>query len=115
MKKFIFLLAAAFLTASLAGCGQTVAGQELKSAKERDTDPAVTTDQIQSLVAGNTDFAFDLYRQLAGENGNLFYSPYSISIALAMTYAGAEGQTALEMADALNYYLEKDDLHRAFN
>ena len=41
------------------------------------------------LTAGNTAFALDLYRQLrASKKGNLFYSPYSISTALAMTFAG---------------------------
>jgi len=41
---------------------------------------------INSVVAGNNSFAFDLYRQLAKDEGNLFSSPYSVSSALAMTY-----------------------------
>ncbi len=46
---------------------------------------------VETLVKGNNSFCFDLYRQLKEEDGNLFFSPYSISTALAMTYAGAGG------------------------
>ena len=46
-------------------------------------------------------FAFDLYAQLAAKKGNLFYSPQSISTALTMTWAGARGETAAQMAKTL--------------
>jgi serpin B len=67
------------------------------------------------LVEGNSAFAFELYQALKGEEGNLFYSPYSISLALAMTYAGARNETAEQMADTLHFLLEQDRLHPAFN
>jgi serine protease inhibitor len=67
-----------------------------------------------ALVRGNDQFAFDLYGQLRGENGNVFFSPYSISTALGMTYAGARGPTATEMATALRFPLTGDRLHEAF-
>jgi serpin B len=69
------------------------------------------------LVEGNTAFALDLYQFLAAQQGedNLFYSPYSISLALAMTYAGARGETGAQMADALHFTLSQDALHPAFN
>ena len=67
------------------------------------------------LVDGNTDFAFDLYHALAGSDGNLFYSPYSISLALAMTYAGARGETGRQMADTLGFNLAQERMHPAFN
>jgi serpin B len=69
----------------------------------------------EELVAGANDFAFDLYHALAAEDGNLFYSPYSISLALAMTYAGARGETEQQMADTLHFTLSQDRLHPAFN
>ena len=58
---------------------------------------------------------FDLYRTLSSEEGNLFYSPYSISIALGMTYAGARGETEQQMAETLQFDLPQDALHSAFN
>ena len=59
--------------------------------------------------------AFDLYQQLKTEPGNLFYSPYSISLALAMTWAGAKGQTEADMASTLGFTLPQATLHPAFN
>jgi serpin B len=94
---------------------QFVAGMELKADKTRVTSDASRAD-LETLVEGNTTFAFDLYQQLAGENeGNLFFSPYSISIALAMTYAGARGETERQMAEVLHFDLPQDSLHAAFN
>jgi serpin B len=56
-----------------------------------------------ALAAGNQQFAVDLYQQVRQQPGNLVFSPYSISTALAMTYAGARGQTATEMAVTLHF------------
>ena len=60
-------------------------------------------------------FAFRLYQSLRSNNGNIFYSPWSISEALAMTYAGASGDTEKNMATAMNFTLPQDRLHPAFN
>ena len=60
-------------------------------------------DGAEMIVNSNIEFAFDLYRQLKAEEGNLFFSPYSISTALAMTYAGARGQTAEQMGQTLHF------------
>ena len=87
----------------------------VKSDKARVTDPQVSEEAVAALAAGNTRFALDLYRQLSDEQGNLFFSPYSISLALAMTQAGAEGQTLEEMNQVLHFDLPKEDLHPAFN
>jgi len=73
------------------------------------------TEDVEKLSEGNLKFALDLYHQLESSEGNLFYSPYSISSALAMTYAGAEGQTAEEMAAVFHFLLEEDRLHPAIN
>lgn len=53
-------------------------------------------------AAGNTMFAFDLFRALDAEKGNLFFSPYSVSTALAMTREGARGETASQMDHVLH-------------
>ncbi|MGQ9779164.1 MAG: serpin family protein [Bacillota bacterium] len=66
------------------------------------------------LAAGNNAFAFALYRELAKEEGNLFFSPYSLFSALAMTYAGARSETARQMAAVLHLELTGEELHRAF-
>jgi serpin B len=70
-----------------------------------------------ALVAGNNRFAMDIYRNLsAGANAdkNVLVSPFSISSALAMTYAGARGRTAQQMADVLGFALPDDRIHAAF-
>jgi serpin B len=67
-----------------------------------------------AVVAGTTNFALSLYGQLRGKKGNLFLSPYSISTALAMTYAGARGRTEEQMARALHFPVEQARLHPAF-
>ncbi|WP_152051297.1 serpin family protein [Tautonia marina] len=69
---------------------------------------------MDAVVRGNSQFALDLYGQLAQEPGNLFFSPYSISSALAMTLGGAAGETAEQMADVLHLTLPSDELHPAF-
>jgi serpin B len=94
---------------------QPAVAELLKSDKERITSPDVSTSEQALLVEGNSAFAFELYQELKQKEGNLFYSPYSISLALAMTYAGARGETAEQMADTLQFMLEQERLHPAFN
>ena len=70
---------------------------------------------VRAVVEGNNRFALDLYARLREEQpGNLFFSPGSLSTALAMTYAGAGGQTAEQMAEVLHFRLPQDQLHPAF-
>ena len=57
----------------------------------------------QLIVTGNNKFALELYAKLRSKEGNLFFSPYSISTALAMTHAGARGQTETQMAGGLHF------------
>ncbi|MEZ4767478.1 MAG: serpin family protein [Caldilineales bacterium] len=66
------------------------------------------------LVDGNTAFAVDLYHKLRLSEGNLFFSPYSISTALAMTYGGARGNTEVEMARTLHFAAGQEVLHPVF-
>ena len=67
----------------------------------------------QDIVQGNSSFAWDLYARLRVEDGNLFFSPYSISLALAMTYAGADGETAAQMASTLHFSGSRKEFHPA--
>ncbi len=75
---------------------------------------ALNSTDTNAVVEGNTSFAFDLYKHLKDAEGNLFFSPYSISTALAMTYAGARGKTEKQMAGALHFTLDQKRLHPAF-
>ncbi|MDB4989433.1 MAG: putative secreted serine (or cysteine) proteinase inhibitor, clade (ovalbumin), er [Myxococcaceae bacterium] len=86
-----------------------------KSALSRLTTPS--TADVSSLGASNSAFAFDLYHQIAthSANENLLFSPYSISSAFAMTYAGARGATESELKTALHFDLGQAGLHEAFN
>jgi serpin B len=86
-----------------------------RSEKARVIAPDVSTDDLDDLAHGNTDFALDLYQALREGADNLFYSPYSISLALAMTYAGARGETERQMAGTLHFDLPQDRLHPAYN
>ncbi len=88
--------------------------EELRSDKDRAVS-AVGSADLAELVRGNNAFAFELYRALSGGDGNLFYSPFSISQALAMTSAGARGETQRQMADTLHHRLPQSGLHPAFN
>lgn len=93
-----------------------VVGEFLKSDLARDTNPVISQSDMSALAKGNSEFAFDLYRALMQRQaGNFFYSPYSLSIALAMAYAGARGDTATQMAGVLHFNLSPDLLHHAFN
>ncbi len=107
------LLAAPLLGCSLLAPGGGVKAEELKSGKSRQAAPSAAG--VPELVAGNTEFALDLYGALFDPEANLFCSPYSISQALAMTYAGARGDTEQQMAQALHFTLPQEQLHQAWN
>ena len=88
--------------------------EELRSDRDRSVTSVGPAD-LDELVRGNNAFAFDLYHALSDGEGNLFYSPFSISQALGMTSAGARGETQRQMADTLHHRLPQNDLHPAFN
>lgn len=115
MKRILLLALAAIVLLAVIGCGDGAAIGIAQSDKERVTSPDVATSDLTALVDGNTAFAFDLYQRLSNKDGNLFYSPYSISVALAMTYAGACGETEQQMADTLHFTLPQSLLHPTFN
>ena len=91
------------------------AGCVVASDKQRITSPAVPAADLEAAVDGNSAFALDLYQQIRSEPGNIFYSPFSISEALGMTFAGARGATESQMATALHFNLAQAQLHPAFN
>lgn len=100
-------------TAGTAGLGQGM--QLLMSEVPRDAAPELSDEDASAFAGDNQAFAFDLYRQLHEPDENLFFSPFSISVALAMTYAGAEASTESEMRDVLHFGLPEPRLHSGFN
>ena len=97
-------------------CGDiSTPGCVVGSGKSRITEPSVPDADLKALVAGNTTFALDLYQQLRTAPGNLFFSPFSISEAMAMVYAGARADTESQMGKALHFDLAQPKLHPAFN
>lgn len=121
------LLAVFFISVCLtSGCsgGEDTADPEMDgnesdmavSLKTRNFNPVAEEDDLLSLAHGNTAFSFDLYEMLIDDKaGNLFYSPHSIRMALAMAWAGASGETETQMADVLCYSLPQDIFHPALN
>ena len=107
-KKLLYIILQASLLICLTGCStlsvldpSTVEVGQISSELPREDVSDVPADDLSELAAANREFALDLYQRLASSDGNLFCSPFSISSALAMTYAGAEGKTEEEMAVVL--------------
>ncbi len=125
----------ALLMAALAGCGpdegggaggggpngaqsdcfEAKPGCVLPSETTRIKDPKVSAEDQASLSQNNASFALDLGRALHDSTGNVLYSPYSISTALAMTYAGARTTTEEAIATTMHFELPQERLHPAFN
>lgn len=112
LTTLIMMAGALLLAAGCAPIAPDVA--RAQSDRPRRAAEAPQADR-QALTAGNTAFALDLYQALRATPGNLFLSPYSLSSALAMVYAGARGETERQMADVLHFDLPQERLHPAFN
>lgn len=89
------------------GCSSQEGTREARAVAE-------LTPELAPVVSGNNRFAWNLYREAAGQQGNLFFSPFSISAALGMTYAGAAGETAEEMRGVLAIVAEDRAFHTQF-
>lgn len=87
----------------------------LKSQVSHEVAPELSAADAATLAQGNRTFAFNLYRELVKPDGNEFLSPFSVSVALAMTYAGARTNTHEEMKSALHFDLPEPLLHSGFN
>lgn len=91
--------------------GSLVVSMAISLSALAEVEPA----QEAALVSSNDAFAFDLYAKLKSHDGNLFFSPYSISSALAMTAVGAAGETKAEMDKVLHFQANPDSLASAFS
>jgi len=95
-EKFGFILVVAIAATSCLGWQQTIKA-------DKNVAKLALSEVESAIVEGNNKFAIDLYDKLKTREGNLFFSPYSISTALAMTYAGAQGQTESQMTKVLHF------------
>src|SRR5215831_10987872 len=102
------MAATRWLAVMLAGT-LAVGASEARAGSDKPAEP-----DEAALVRSNSEFTVDLYARLRARNGNAFFSSYSISTALAMTYAGARGPTATQMATALHFPMDGDRLHQTF-
>lgn len=104
------------LMALLSGCSQASHG-EVVSKAQRNLQPDISESDYQSFIRNNTKLAFDVYHELAAndEDGNIFFSPFSVSQALAMTWEGARTETEQQMAEILHFLQPREKTHKAFN
>ena len=116
MRRWLYITVISAVLAAVIGCSAPeVTAQVVKSDKPRDTSPQTTADNSNTLVDGNSALALSLYQSIRATEGNIFFSPYSISEAMAMTWAGARGQTETDIAVAMHFTLPQEKLHPAFN
>ncbi|HBS26587.1 MAG TPA: serpin family protein [Gammaproteobacteria bacterium] len=115
------LLAGACLLSSCSNSNPVTPGTSnakhefLRSSLSRETQPSVPTANLETLVAGNHEFATDIYAQLKTDDANFMFSPLSIRMAFALLQGGARGATEAEIGATMHYSLSGDDLHSAFN
>jgi len=96
------------------GDSSSVSGEIIPSENEKGDKPLSSTGNEQLMSVGINAFALDLYAELRdSKKGNLFLSPYGISSAFAMTYAGARGNTKKQMTKTLHFDV-KPNIHSAF-
>jgi len=86
-----------------------------KSAVIREASPGISLNKIQALAQDNTSFALSFYDMIREENDNIIFSPFSLSLALSMTLAGAESATEQGMIDALQLSLPESEIYPTFN
>lgn len=103
-------LAVAVVTTGCSGADEVSQSDRVDEQRAAEEMPA----DVRSVVASSNTFALELFDVIREEEGNIFLSPYSIATALAMTYAGAAGSTATEMAEVLRIQLSAEDAHPAF-
>ncbi|WP_227356665.1 serpin family protein [Haladaptatus salinisoli] len=122
-RRAVLALSNALLAGSLLpGCLGPLSSDDSKArgttvAGDPNPNPAVAGgSDIDRLARGNAEFGLNLLSSLAADEPakNQFVSPYSVSVALAMTYAGARGETRTQMAEALRFPQDGNSLHAVF-
>lgn len=86
-----------------------------KSSLNRESSPNINFEKIQALAQDNTNFALSFYDSIRQEDGNIIFSPISLSLALSMALAGAESSTEEAMIEALQFSLPEEEVYPTFN
>jgi len=116
MKNFaLFVLFLMLISACTPQNNNGGPSSEVKSSIPRNMDPVVPDEKMAELVQGNTSFGINLYHSLRQDDNNLIFSPFSISLALAMAQAGAQNDTLQQMNDVLMFSIPSEELHPAIN
>lgn len=97
------------------GDDQMEKGDYAKSNLNRESSPDISLEQIQVLAQDNTNFALSFYDNIRQEDGNIIFSPISLSLALSMALAGAESATEEAMLDSLQFSLAENEIYPTFN
>ncbi|MGC8745193.1 MAG: serpin family protein [Candidatus Saccharicenans sp.] len=90
-------------------------GNSLPDAPSIQNDRSTLESEANKVINSSNQFAFDLYSFLKSEPGNIFYSPLSLSVALAMTYEGARGETAEEIRSVFHFSDDMETLRRGWS
>ena len=105
MKSFVLVFALLLLSANFSEAQGPIRRilDRLFNREFKADDSRATVEDVSAVIKANNMFAFDLYQEISPREGNLFFSPYSISSALAMTYEGAGGETAEAIRDVFHF------------
>lgn len=106
-----------FTGITLLATGQNALAQTTESNWESNAErhvPATLDADGKAIVGGLNRFSADMYHVLVGEKGDVVISPASISTAIGLAYAGANGRTAAEIAAALHYPSTVANFHASF-
>lgn len=115
MKNIFLCFVIALLFVSFEVCAEESENIPIMEQKITCISPDISNQNLSTLVDGNNEFAFDMYNLLKKDNSNLFFSPYSVSLIMAMVYAGAKDETSAQIAKTMRYGSLQDNLHETFN
>lgn len=99
------------LLIGLSSCDKTT----IQPANNGSQNPPVGTTTQNQVIDGNTQFAINIYKEVVNENENQIISPYSISTALAMAYAGTDGNTSTEIQNVFGFGANNSSFHQSYN
>ncbi len=111
MKFNFFYFACLMLAANFVNAQE----EEEQKVKDSALEKRILQENIHAQAQGNNTFAFELYNRLGKTKGNLFFSPYSISAAMVLPYAGSAGATRSQIQTVMHYLAQDTNLYNAFS